>query len=189
MGKVLVACEFTGVVRDAFIRLGHDAMSCDLLPTEVDGPHYEGDLFDLDFSEYDLVIAHPPCTTVAVSGNRWYAGTQARIDGAEFIRRVWEIPVERMALENPVGVINTLLPEMPRPYYIQPWQYGHGETKKTGLWTRGLPKLEPTNIVEGREEKIWAMWKTVPAKDLGKERSRTYQGIADAMAEQWGKLI
>jgi site-specific DNA-cytosine methylase len=184
--KVLIACEYSGVVRDAFRRRGFDAMSCDLLPTEVDGPHYQGDMFDLDLSTFDLVIAHPPCTALAVSGNRWYAGTAERIEAAEFVRRIWELPVARLAIENPVGVINTLLPEMPKPQYIQPWMFGHGETKKTGLWTRGLPELVPTNVVSGREQRIWRM---APSPDRWKERSRTYQGIADAMADQWGRVL
>lgn len=161
-------------------------MSCDLLPSETDGEHYQGDMFDLDFSEFDLVIAHPPCTALCVSGNRWYAGTDARRDAAEFIWRIWSLPVGRLAIENPVGVINTLLPEMPRPQYVQPWMFGHGETKKTGLWTRGLPELVPTDIVEGREGRIW---KLPPSPDRWKIRSTTYPGIADAMADQWGRIL
>ena len=182
--RVLVACEYSGVVRDAFIRRGHEAISCDLLPTDAPAhPHYEGDVFDLDWSDFDLVIAHPPCTALAVSGNRHYAGTQAREDAAEFVRRMWQQPVERLAIENPVGVLNRLVPEMPRPHYIQPWQFGHGETKKTGLWLRGLPPLQPTDIVSGREQRIW---KLPPSADRWKIRSTTFQGIAEAMAEQWG---
>ena len=181
--KVLVACEYSGIVRDAFIRRGHDAMSCDLLPTDSPGPHYQGDVFDLDWSSFDLVIAHPPCTALAVSGNRHYAGTKAREDAAEFVRRMWRQPVERLAIENPVGVLNRLLPDLPRPQYVQPWQFGHGETKKTGLWLRGLPPLEPTEIVDGREQRIW---KLPPSADRWKIRSTTFPGIADAMAEQWG---
>ena len=113
--KVLVACEYSGAVRDAFIIAGHDAMSCDLLPSEVPGPHYQGDMFDLHLSGYDLIIAHPPCTTLCVSGNRHYAGTKQRYDGAEFVKRIWEIPVDKLAIENPVGVINSLLPYCRRP--------------------------------------------------------------------------
>jgi hypothetical protein len=180
--KVLVACEYSGRVRDAFIKLGHEAMSCDLLDTDAPGPHYKGDMFDLDFSQFDLVIAHPPCTAVCVSGNGTYANTQDRVDGAEFVRRVWRIPVDRLCIENPVGVLNTLLKELPRPQYIQPWMFGHGETKKTGLWKRGLPDLTPTDIVEGRIDRIHKM---PPSKDRWKIRSETYQGIADAMAAQW----
>ncbi len=158
-------------------------MSCDLLPTDSLGEHYQGDMFDLDLGSYDLIIAHPPCTALCVSGNRYYAGTQARLDAAEFVRRIWEIPVKKLCIENPVGVINTILTDMPRPQYIQPWQFGHGETKKTGLWLRGLPPLKPTNIVEGREQRIWKM---PPSKDRSKLRSTTYFGIAEAMATQWG---
>ena len=181
---MLVACEYSGVVRDAFIRLGHEALSCDLLPTDAPAhPHYEGDVFDLDWSGFDLVIAHPPCTALAVSGNRHYAGTQARDDAAEFVRRMWQQPVDRLAIENPVGVLNRLVPELPRPHYIQPWQFGHGETKKTGLWLRGLPPLQPTNNVSGREQRIWKLPRSA---DRWKIRSTTFQGVADAMAEQWG---
>lgn len=181
--RVLVACEYSGRVRDAFIKRGHDAMSCDLLPTDVLGPHRQGDMFDLDMSGFDLVVAHPPCTALCVSGNRHYAGTQARIDGADFVKRIWDLPVKRLAIENPVGVINSLLTGMPRPQYIQPWQFGHGETKKTGIWSRGLPDLIPTNIVEGRDDRIHKM---PPSVNRWKIRSTTYQGIADAMANQWG---
>lgn len=181
--KVAVLCEYSGIVRDAFIKHGHDAISCDILPTESHGPHIQGDIFDYDWSLYDLIIAHPPCTYIAVSGNRHYAGTQKRQEAADFIAKIWSVPVERMCIENPVGQINTYLPQMPKPQYIQPWQFGHGETKKTGLWLRGLPELKPTNIVDGREQRIWRL---PPSLDRGKIRSKTYQGIADAMAEQWG---
>lgn len=183
--KILVACEYSGRVRDAFIARGHDAISCDLLPTEVPGPHYQGDCFDLDWSEFHLVVAHPPCTALCVSGNRHYANTQARLDGADFVRRIWEQPVKRLAIENPVGVINRLLPHLPKPQYIQPWMFGHGETKKTGLWLRGLPPLQPSNVVEGREQRVW---KLPPSEDRWKIRSATYQGVADAIAEQWGSI-
>ena len=180
--RVLVACEYSGRVRDAFAKLGHDAWSCDLLPGDTPGPHYQGDVFDLDMSKFDLIIAHPPCTAVCVSGNRHYAGTQARLDGVAFISKLWSVPVERLCIENPVGVINSLDPAMPRPQYIQPWQFGHGETKKTGLWKRGLPDLSPTNIVDGRDDRIH---KLPPSPDRWKIRSTTYQGIANAMADQW----
>lgn len=180
--RILIACEYSGTVRDAFIARGHDAMSCDLLPTDVPGPHFAGDMFSLDLKSYDLIIAHPPCTAVCVSGNRHYAGTEARAEGVRFIERVWAIPVARLAIENPVGVINSMSSTLPRPYYIQPWQFGHGETKKTGLWTRGLPQLQPTNVVEGREARIHRL---PPTADRWKIRSQTYRGIAEAMAEQW----
>lgn len=181
--KVLIACEYSGVVRDAFRARGHDAMSCDLLPTDVPGPHYTGDMFDLDLASYDLVVAHPPCTTICVSGNRHYANTQARLDGCEFVRRIWNSPIQRLCVENPVGVLNRFVSELPKPQYVQPWQFGHGETKKTGLWLRGLPELVPTNIVEGRSDRIH---KLPPTADRWKIRSTTYAGIATAMADQWG---
>ena len=191
--KVLIACEFSGRVRDAFIKRGQltgkhiDAISCDLLPSDSDlGPHIQGDLFSINnLSSYDLIIAHPPCTTLCLSGNKHYAGSEARMEGVRFIERIWDIPVERLVIENPVGVINTLLPNMPRPQYIQPWQFGHGEKKKTGLWKRNLPDLQPTNIVDGRSDRIHKMPET---KNRWKKRSITYQGIADAMAEQWSDL-
>lgn len=181
--KVAVLCEYSGIVRDAFIAAGHDAISCDILPTESPGPHIKGNLFDYDWSGYDLVIAHPPCTYMAVSGNRWYAGTLERISAADFIWKIWTLPVKRLCIENPVGQINKYLPGMPKPQYIQPWQYGHGETKKTGLWKRNLPDLKSTDIVPGREQRIWKMG---PSEDRGKERSRFYEGISKAMADQWG---
>jgi len=184
--KVLVGCEESQEVTAAFIALGHDAMSCDLYYPGAKGfPHYQGNLFDLDFTKYDLIILHPPCTYISNSGNGHYAGTQLRKDAADFIWRCWNIPAEKLCIENPVGQINTYLPEMPKPQYIQPWQFGHGETKKTGLWKRGLPDLIPTNIVDGREQRIWKM---SPGHERGKMRSRTYSGIANAFALQWGGL-
>ena len=183
--RVLVACEESQEVTAAFIACGHDAMSCDLLPGAKGLQHYQGDMFDLDFSIFDLVIAHPPCTHISNSGNRWYAKTQLRRDAADFIWRVWNIPVFRLCLENPLGQINTYLPEMPKPQYIQPWQFGHGETKMTGLWLRGLPELQPTNIVDGREQRIWRM---PPSPTRQRERSRTFPGIAQAMARQWSNV-
>jgi hypothetical protein len=158
-------------------------MSCDLLPSDVPGPHYAGDLFDLELPSYDLIIAHPPCTAVCVSGNRHYANTQARLDGAAFVERIWSIPVDKLCIENPVGVLNTLVPSLPRPQYIHPWQFGHGEVKKTGLWLRGLPPLKPTSTVAGRSRRLSDL---PPSKDRWKIRSTTYKGIATAMAEQWG---
>jgi len=181
--KVLIACEYSGIVRDAFILQGHDAISCDLLPTDRLGPHYQGDLFNILNNAYDLVIAHPPCTAICVSGNRHYAGTQARLDGIAFIERIWDTYNGPLAIENPVGVLSTMSKLGKPTQYIQPWQFGHGETKKTGLWLRELPTLISTNIVTGRANRIWKM---PPSADRGKLRSRTYQGIADAMAAQWG---
>lgn len=184
--KVAILCEESGIVRDAFLKLGHDAISCDILSSYTLGPHHRGDVFSFDWSDYDLIIAHPPCRYIANCGNKHYARTQLRQDAADFIWKIWTAyPDIPMCLENPVGQINTYLPGMPKPQYIQPWQFGHGETKKTGLWKRGLPDLIPTNIVSGREQRIWKM---PPSKDRAKLRSRTYTGIAAAMAEQWGSF-
>jgi site-specific DNA-cytosine methylase len=178
--RVLVACEFSGVVSQAFRDRGHEAWSCDLLPSP--NPfHVQGDVRELLGKEWDLLIAHPPCTALCVSGNRHYAGSQERLDAAEFFRVFLEAPIERICVENPVGVVSTLLKKASQ--YIQPWQFGHGETKKTGLWLKNLPLLTPTNIVEGREQRIWRM---APSPDRGLLRSITYQGIANAMANQWG---
>ena len=176
--KVLVACEYSGRVRDAFLRRGHDAISCDLLPTELPGPHYQGDVMDIINNGYDLMIAHPPCTHLAVSGARWFKDKQV-----EFVRLLLDAPIPRIALENPVSIISSKI--RPASQYIQPWQFGHGETKKTGLWLKNLPLLVPTCIVDGREAKVHRM---PPGPDRWKERSRTYIGIAEAMAEQWGVL-
>lgn len=185
--KVLIACEFSGIVRDAFIKRGHDASSLDLLPTELKGPHIQGDIFNwLPNTFWDLIIVHPPCTYLAVCGNRYYAGTDKRIRAIDWTMDLWEriLQSSTMAcMENPVGVLSTAF--RPPDQYIQPWQFGHGETKKTGLWLYNLPKLVPTNIVEGRETRIWYM---SPSPDRGKERSRFYPGIAEAMATQWGQL-
>lgn len=189
--NILVGCEESQEVTAAFIERGHNAMSCDLQPGAKGLPHYQGDLFDLDFSRFDIVIVHPPCTYIAVSGNRHYAGTQLRQEAADFIWRCWNISVDRLCLENPVGQINSYLPGMPKPQYIQPYQFGHMEQKKTGLWLRGLPPLRETDNVydemmklpKSEREKVWYM---SPSDDRGKLRSRTYPGIARAMAEQWG---
>ena len=183
--KVLVACEYSGRVRDAFIRGGHEAMSCDLLQTDSPGPHYQGDVFDLDLSQFDLMIAHPPCTHLAVSGARHFP--EKRADGRqhaalEFVRRLLDAPVPMIALENPVSIISTKIRKPDQ--IVQPWQFGHGETKATCLWLKGLPLLTPTNIVEGRSDRIHKM---PPSPDRWKLRSTTYQGIADAMASQWGQ--
>lgn len=186
MGRVLVACEFSGVVRDAFLSAGHDAWSCDLLPTESSPErHVTGNVLDMLDDGWDLMIAHPPCTHLAVSGARWWA--DKAVEQAEALDFVWALlqaPIDRIAIENPVGRISTAI--RPADQYIQPWQFGHGETKKTGLWLKNLPPLLPTNIVDGREARIHRM---SPGPDRGKERSRFYPGIATAMAEQWGALL
>jgi len=182
--KVLVACEYSGRVRDAFIARGHDAISCDLLPTEAPGPHYQGDVFDIIHAGFDLMIAHPPCTHLAVSGARHFAAKRAsgvQDEALEFVRRLFNAPIPKIALENPVSIISSKI--RPASQYIQPWEHGHGETKKTGLWLKGLPLLVPSNIVDGRADTVHKM---SPRPDRWKNRSRTYQGIANAMAAQWG---
>lgn len=184
--KILIACEYSGVVRDAFIKLGHDAISCDLLPTEAQGPHYQGDVRDLLDYPFDMMIAHPPCTHLSVSGARHFA--DKRMDGRQhaavsFFMMLAKVDIPLIAIENPVCIMSSLYRKPDQ--VIQPWQFGHGETKATCLWLKGLPLLTPTNIVEGREARIHKM---PPGPDRWKERSKTYQGIADAMAIQWGSI-
>lgn len=181
--KVLVACEFSGIVRDAFIARGHDAVSCDLLPTERPGPHIQADVSRWLEGRWgcDLMIAFPPCTHLAVSGARWFKDKQQEQEEAlEFVRTLLDAPIPRIALENPVSIISSRIRKPDQ--VIQPYQFGHGETKATCLWLKNLPPLVPTNIVDGREARVHRM---PPGPDRWRERSRTYQGIADAMAEQW----
>lgn len=188
--RVLVACEFSGIVRDAFIAKGHDAVSCDLLPTERPGPHIQGDVNQQLGYLWDLIIAHPPCTRLCNSGARWLRERdlwEEMIEAAVFYRRLLKAgPCKRRCIENPI-MHRYAKKIIDCPYVpiqtVQPWQFGHGETKATCLQLRGLNRLKPTDIVEGREAKIHKM---PPSKDRGKLRSITYQGIADAMAEQWG---
>jgi site-specific DNA-cytosine methylase len=157
-------------------------MSCDLLPTDVDGPHYQGDVFDVINDGWDLMIAHPPCTHLAVSGARWFKDKQQeQAEALEFVRRLLDAPIERICLENPVSIISSRIRKPDQ--CIQPWMFGHGETKKTCLWLKNLDKLVPTDVVDGRDQRIW---KLPPTADRWKIRSKTYQGIADAMANQWG---
>lgn len=182
--KVLIACEYSGEVREALRARGHDAMSCDLLPTDAPGPHYQGPVEDVLGDGWDMMIAFPPCTHLAVSGARWFK--EKRADGRQqaalaFVRMLMDAPIDRIAIENPVSIISSHIRKPDQT--IQPWQFGHGETKRTCLWLKNLPKLEPTDIVEGREQRIWRM---PPSADRWKERSKTFQGIANAMAEQWG---
>ena len=180
--KVLVACEFSGIVREAFRAKGHDAWSCDLLPTEIPGQHIQGDILLVLNDNWDMMIAHPPCTHLAVSGARWFKfKKQEQAEALEFVGLLLNADIEKIALENPVSIISTYYrkPEQ----IIQPWQFGHGETKTTCLWLKNLPLLKPTSVVEGREQKIWRM---PPSKDRGKLRSITFPGIAKAMADQWG---
>lgn len=182
--RVLIACEFSGIVRDAFIARGHDAWSCDMLPSERPGPHYQLDMqLLMGWREYwDLMIAHPPCTHLAVSGARWFKDKkQEQYEALDFVCKLMEAPIEKICIENPISVISTYIRKPDQ--IIQPWQFGHGETKATCLWLKNLPKLVPTNIVDGRTPRVHH---ASPGPDRWKERSRTLQGIADAMAEQWG---
>jgi len=180
-GRVLVACEFSGVVRDAFARRGWYAKSCDLLASEIPGEHYQGDVRDILSEGWDMMIAHPPCTHLSVSGARWWA-TKAKEQGEalDFVRLLMNAPIAKIALENPVSKISTAI--RPPDQIIQPWQYGHGEVKATCLWLKGLPKLKPTNIVTGRTARVH---REPPGPDRWKKRSRTLPGIALAMATQW----
>lgn len=187
--RVLVGCEYSGVVRDAFIALGHDATSCDLLPTDEPGPHYAGDLFDVMDYPWDLAIFHPPCTHLSVSGAKHFQ--QKRLDGrqqsaASFFMKIvrYSEHIPMVAIENPVCIMSSLWRKPDQT--IQPWMFGHGETKTTCLWLKGLPKLVPTNVVDGRESRIHRM---PPSEDRGRLRSITYIGIAKAMADQWGGCL
>jgi site-specific DNA-cytosine methylase len=197
--KVLIACEFSGIVRESFRRRGHDAWSCDLLPAE-DGSqfHIQGDALEAskprDISgtganarilmPWDLMIAHPPCTHLAVSGARWFKiKRDVQAKALEFVRALMNAPVERIAIENPISIISSRIRKPDQ--IIQPWQFGHGEVKATCLWLKNLPKLIPTDIVDGREARVHRM---PPSPDRWKERSRTFHGIANAMADQWGSL-
>lgn len=185
MMRVLVACEFSGVVRDAFKARGWDAWSCDLLSSEKPGQHYQGDVRDVLGQDWDLMVAHPPCTHLAVSGARWFKDKVCeQAEALDFVRLLLTAPIPHIALENPVSVISS---RIRRPdQIIQPWMFGHGETKATCLWLKNLPHLKPTSIVDGREGRIWKM---PPSADRWKERSRTLPGIAEAMAEQWTAWI
>lgn len=182
---VLLACEHSGTVSLEFQNKGCFVVSCDLLETEEPSvPHYQGDVLDLINLGWDLMIAHPPCTHLAVSGARWFKNKQEEQKQAlEFVQILLDAPINQIALENPVSVISSRIRKPTQT--IQPWQFGHGETKRTCLWLKGLPKLEPTEIVEGREQRIW---KLPPSADRWKLRSKTFTGIAKAMAEQWGTI-
>lgn len=185
--RVLVACEYSGRVREAFRKRGHDAWSCDLLESEDGGSrHIIGDVLEIlsPVWRWHLIIAHPPCTDLAVSGARHFPekiadGRQQR--ALDFVQAFMDAPCDKICIENPISVISSKIRKPDQ--IIQPWQFGHGETKATCLWLKGLPKLVPTDIVEGRSDRIHKM---PPGPNRWKERSRTYQGIADAMAEQWG---
>jgi len=204
--RVLVACEYSGRVRDAFIRGGHDAMSCDLAPTDVPGPHYEGDVMDIITDNWDLLIAFPPCTYLTLTGNKWFKPEfadrfperhQQRKDAIDFFMKIANMPIPRIAIENPIGIMSSHYRKPDQ--IIQPWQFGFPTTKATCLWLKNLPLLKPTNIVEkgevvisksgNRMSKWYYETSKLPLKngERAKARSVTFQGVADAMADQWGK--
>jgi site-specific DNA-cytosine methylase len=183
LGRVLVACEYSGSVRDAFAALGWDAWSCDLLPSETPGNHHQCDVREILDEGWDIMVAHPPCTHLAVSGARWFPAKRASGEqqaALDFVRLLLDAPIPHIALENPISIISSKIRKPDQ--VIQPWQHGHGETKATCLWLKNLPRLTPSNIVEGREQRIWKM---PPSADRWKERSRTLSGVAGAMANQW----
>lgn len=197
--RVLVACEFSGIVRDAFRARGHDAVSCDLLPSEAPGPHMQGDVLDLiDGGDFDLMIAHPPCTYLTVAANGWHAKRPERQplreEAAEFFMRLYNAPIPRVCVENPIGVMSTLFRKPDQ--IVQPWQYGHQERKATCFWLRGLPPLTPTDVrepegvkgVSPKGKKYYALNWLPQNEERWKIRSRTFAGIAAAMAEQWGNV-
>lgn len=197
--KVLVACEYSGTVRDAFIAAGHEALSCDLLPTDVAGPHYQGDVQNILGDGWDLMIAHPPCTYLSVSGMHWTTrglrDSQLTEDALDFVNILLNAPIDRIAIENPVSVISSRIRKPNQ--IINPYQFGHDASKKTCLWLKNLPTLVPTNIVEPRIVNGKSRWgnqtdsgqnRLPPSQDRWKIRSETYAGIAKAMAEQWGNL-
>lgn len=180
--NVLIACEFSGRVRDAFRKRGHRAVSCDLLESETDGEHLQCDVLSILNDGWDLMIAHPPCTYLCSSGARWWKSRRKEQKKAlEFVIALMESPIEKIAIENPVGIISTAIRKPDQ--IIQPWMFGHGETKTTCLWLKNLFPLKPTNIVDGRLAKVY---NSPDSKDRWKKRSRTYEGVADAMAAQWG---
>lgn len=197
--RVLIACEYSGTVRDSFLRLGHDAMSCDLLPTEKKGPHYQGNVLDIISLGWDLMVAHPPCTYLSVSGMHWTTrglrDPQLTEDALDFVRQLLNAPIERIALENPVSIISTRIRQPDQ--IVQPYEYGHDASKKTCLWLKNLPPLKPTDYIQPRiieGKKRWSNQTNTgqnrlsPSPDRWKHRSATYSGIASAMAEQWGSL-
>jgi hypothetical protein len=192
--RVLVACEYSGTVRDAFIRRGHSAWSCDILPTDVPGPHYQCDVREIIDNDWDLMIAHPPCTYLSVSGMHWttrgFRDLQLTEDALDFVRFLLDAPIPRIAVENPISVISSRIRKPDQ--IIQPWQFGHNASKATCLWLKGLPLLQPTNVLQRPESGRWGNQTPSgqnslgPSADRWKIRSATFRGIADAMAEQWG---
>lgn len=200
--RVLVACECSGRVRDAFIANGHDAVSCDLQPCEVGGPHYQGDVLDILRDGWDLLIAHPPCTYLCVTGNKWFkpeyrerfpTRVQDRQEAIDFFLTLYHAPIPRVAVENPVGVMSSVFRKPDQ--YVHPYYFSDPAPKKTGLWLRGLPLLVPTDVVEpeyyiykdGRRDPMWHVQSMrLPADERARVRSRTFPGFAKAMADQWG---
>lgn len=195
--RVLIACEYSGAVRDAFRARGHDAVSCDLLPTDAPGPHYQGDVRDVLGDGWDLMIAHPPCTYLSVSGMHWtrrgLRDPQLTENALEFVRLLMDAPIPRIAIENPVSVISTRIGKPDQ--IINPYQFGHDASKKTCLWLKGLPPLKPTQIIEPRIVNGRKRWgnqtdsgqnRLSPSPDRWQLRSATFPGIAAAMADQWG---
>lgn len=182
--KILIGCEFSGIVRDAFIKKGHDAISCDLLPTEIPGPHIQDDILNILDYNWDMAIFFPPCTHLAVSGARWFKQKQKEQQAAiDFVLTLATCNIPKIAIENPIGILSS---KWKKPTeIIQPWMFGHGEVKSTCLWLKNLPLLVATDIVEGRTPRVW---REPPGPNGWKNRSRAYQGIADAMALQWGQL-
>ena len=193
--KILVACEFSGIVREAFAKCGHDAWSCDLLPTEIPGQHIQGDVLKHLDEGWNMIIAFPPCTYLAASGARWFKNNidryVSRLYAIDFAEKLWDANVEKIAIENPIGFLSSMSKLYEPDQIIQPWMFGHGETKATCLWLKNLPKLQPTNIVSGREQRIHklsALKGNGSSKTRKQDRSRTFTGIAEAMASQWGTL-
>lgn len=185
MARVLVACEFSGIVRDAFTVAGHEAWSCDLEPSELPGRHIQGDVRDVLDAGWDCMVAFPPCTYLATSGRRWFAARQAEQAAAlDFVRLLLDAPIERIALENPISVITTRIRR--HDQVVTPWMFGHGESKAICLWLKHLPTLQATNRVEGREPRVQRMGQS---RNRARERSRSYPGVAAAMAAQWGPLL
>lgn len=200
--KVLVACEFSGVVRDAFAARGHDAWSCDLEETETSGQHIKGDVLDILMDDWDLIIAHPPCTYLTTTGNKWFRPEYAdrfpdraarREEALEFFVKLYNAPCDKVCIENPIGITSTRFRKPTQ--IVEPFQFGHATTKRTGLWLRGLPPLVPTKVVEVdwhvfKSGKRWSKWYYETGNERtpllkAKARNRTFQGIADAMADQW----
>ncbi len=188
--RILIACEYSGVIRDKFIESGYsNCYSCDIIPDEGKYPNnfIQGNVLDILKDNWDMMIAHPPCTHLAVSGARWFKDkVHEQKEAIKFVETLWDAPIKHIAIENPVGILSTRSSLGKATQYIQPWEFGHGETKKTGLWLKNLPKLVPTDIVEGRDNRIHRL---PPSEDRGKLRSKTYVGIAEAIVDQWGSYV